>query len=249
MSKHSSYSSEFKMKVLEEVEERKEEKFYKTAIAKKYGIAPSTLTGFLKTQTKIAEDFAKNKTRKRAREPGLPEVDKAVLVWFSNSRDNNIKIDGLMLKTKAEEVAKKLGNTEFKASEGWLTNWKRRNEITFKTECGESGSVDPKSAADWMLSLDPILREYDPRNIFNADETGLFFKCEPQNTFAFKSDPCFGGKRSKERVSILVGANMVRCSKSFFWLFFSWKIFLGWHRETPLADDWEVGESFLFSTY
>lgn len=192
------------MQVLEELNARKGEKFFKTAIAKKYGIAPSTLTGFIKDEAKIAEEFSRNKSRKRAREPGLPEVDKALLIWFTSSRDNKIKVDGLMLKSKAEEFAKKLGNDEFKASDGWLTNWKRRNEVTFKTECGESGSVDPESAAQWMLSLDPILKEYEARDIFNADETGLLFKCDPKSTFAFKNDPCFGGKRSKEIVSILV---------------------------------------------
>lgn len=210
--KQKSYSLEFKMKVLREVEERKNEKNSKTAIAKKHGIPNSTLSTFLKNENKTAAEFAKahDTSRKRAREPGFPELDEAVLNWFTDARSNNIKIDGLMITAKAENFAKKLGIPEFKASDGWLSNWKKRNEVTFKTECGESGSVDVESAAQWMLSLDPLLREYENRNIFNADETGLFFKCDPTKTLAFKSDPCFGGKRSKERVSILVGANMVR---------------------------------------
>lgn len=219
MSKQKSYSNEFKMKVLEEMHERQEEKFYKTSIAKKYGIPLNTLTGFIKNETKIAEDFAKNKSSKRAREPGLPDVDKAVLRWFEDTRNNKIQVDGLMVKAKAEEFARKLGNTTFKASDGWPTNWKKRNEVLCKTECGESGSVNPESAAQWMLSLDPILQEYDASQIFNADETGLYYKCEPQTTLAFKNDPCFGGKRSKDRLSILVGANMVRLQFSFFFFF------------------------------
>jgi len=59
-----------------------------------------------------------------------------------------------------------------------------------------------------MNSLDSILKKYNSRDIFNADETGLFYKCLPSKTYKFKGDPCFGGKSSKEHVTVLVGANM-----------------------------------------
>lgn len=76
-------------KVLPEVHERREEKFYKTAIAKKYNIATSTLTGFISNEIKIGEEFAKNKNRKRARDPGLLQVDEVVLMWFSDAWNNH----------------------------------------------------------------------------------------------------------------------------------------------------------------
>ncbi|KAL7295851.1 hypothetical protein TKK_0010896 [Trichogramma kaykai] len=65
-----------------------------------------------------------------------------------------------------------------------------------------------ESVAAWMTSLDPILKEYEPRNIFNADETGLFYKCLPSKTYDFKGQPCFDGRHRKERVLILMDANM-----------------------------------------
>nr|XP_042909311.1 tigger transposable element-derived protein 6-like [Parasteatoda tepidariorum] len=40
------------------------------------------------------------------------------------------------------------------------------------------------------------------------DECGLFFNLLPDKTFAFKGEPCHGGKNSKERLTILVGASM-----------------------------------------
>lgn len=48
----------------------------------------------------------------------------------------------------------------------------------------------------------------DAKDIFNVDETGLFFKCTPDKTFAFKGEKCSAGKHSKERITVLVGANM-----------------------------------------
>lgn len=209
--KYKSLSIAAKMQILQEVEENAAVKGSKLLIAKKYGISPSTLSTFIKNKDQIAENFVgtTSPSAKWARKPGIPEVDEAVSIWFSDARSHSIKFDGLMIRTKAEEFAKMLGKTDFKASDGWLANWKKRNNVSYKNEHGESGSVNFENAAQWMLSLDPILKEYDQRNIFNADETGLFFKCEPKSTFAYKDDPCFGGKRSKERISVLVGANMV----------------------------------------
>ncbi|GBO04384.1 Tigger transposable element-derived protein 4 [Araneus ventricosus] len=53
-----------------------------------------------------------------------------------------------------------------------------------------------------------IIRNYDEKDIFNADETGLFHKLIPNQTFKFKGEKCVGGKLSKVRITILVCANM-----------------------------------------
>ena len=34
-------------------------------------------------------------------------------------------------------------------------------------------------------------------NIYNADETGLFWHLTPQKSLVFKNKKCFGGKKSK----------------------------------------------------
>lgn len=53
-----------------------------------------------------------------------------------------------------------------------------------------------------------LIEGYEPKDIFNIDETGLFFKCMPNKTLTFKGEKCSGRKNSKERVTVLVGANM-----------------------------------------
>ncbi|GBN19115.1 hypothetical protein AVEN_40483-1 [Araneus ventricosus] len=59
-----------------------------------------------------------------------------------------------------------------------------------------------------MQKIPEILQEFSPQNIFNADETGLFFKCLPIKTLAFKGDKCFRGEKSKQRITVLLYANM-----------------------------------------
>ncbi|GFX61294.1 tigger transposable element-derived protein 6 [Trichonephila clavipes] len=54
-------------------------------------------------------------------------------------RGQNIPMGGSLLKEKAKAFAKELG-IEFSASEGWLTNFKKRNGIVFKKIAGMDGS-------------------------------------------------------------------------------------------------------------
>ena len=48
---------------------------------------------------------------------------------------------------------------------------------------------------------------YEPRDIYNADETGLFFNVFPDRTLAYKGESCHGGKISKDRLTVLLRVN------------------------------------------
>ncbi|GBN68192.1 Tigger transposable element-derived protein 4 [Araneus ventricosus] len=78
-----------------------------------------------------------------------------------------------------------------------------------KVKSGESKDVDDNDSENWKTETpSKILKDYKPENIFNADETALFFQCLPQKTLTFKKEKCFGGKQSKERLTVMLGANM-----------------------------------------
>ena len=138
------------------------------------------------------------------------DVEHALIKWFKTVRDRNLPVSGPMLTTKAEEFATRLDHPDFKCSNGWLDRFKERHNITFKKICGEAKSVDTNSPAmhDWEDKLKSLLAEFSPDNIFNADETGLFYKLLPERTLEFKGVDCSGGKRSKERLTVLVCSNM-----------------------------------------
>lgn len=53
-----------------------------------------------------------------------------------------------------------------------------------------------------------ILETYADRDIYDADETGLFFQLLPAKTLAAKMDKCVGGKNIKNRITVLLCANM-----------------------------------------
>uniref|UniRef100_A0A8C4XHT4 HTH CENPB-type domain-containing protein n=1 Tax=Erpetoichthys calabaricus TaxID=27687 RepID=A0A8C4XHT4_ERPCA len=182
----------------------------KVEIAKQSGILTSTLSTFLKEKEKILKLYSEKSCghQKRMRECEYPVIEQCVLKWFVQARDRNVPIDGKLLQVKAEDFAKELSHSEFKASNGWLDKFKKRHGIVFNRLCGESAQVPEEDCSHWIQKLPEIVQDYSPDDIFNADETGLFFKCTPDKTMTFKGEPCHGRKKSKEHVTLLLGANM-----------------------------------------
>ena len=181
----------------------------KTEIAKMFNIPKNTLTGWVKKADTIKEGYAKFGPKRRVMRIGqFDDQETALLKWFSAMRDSNIPLFGPLLLQKAKDFAQQLRITTFKQSTGWIDRFKER--ITYKAVCGKAKSVDTRSTemTDWTGRLSNILRAYSTSDIYNADETGLFFKLMPDKTLEFKSVQCQGGKRSKERLTVMVCANM-----------------------------------------
>jgi len=74
--------------------------------------------------------------------------------------------------------------------------------------CGEANDVDMQTVADWKGKIEDLVAGYEPRNVYNGDETGLFFRVLPSKTLTVRGDKCTGGKLSKERRTLFICANM-----------------------------------------
>ncbi|XP_063598706.1 tigger transposable element-derived protein 6-like [Penaeus indicus] len=80
--------------------------------------------------------------------------------------------------------------------------------ISLKTIGGESKSVTPHMTSSWNeTTLPTILSNYKLKDIFNADEFGLFYQCLPDKTYHFKGEKCSGGKKSKVRFTGMAAAS------------------------------------------
>lgn len=116
---------EDKFKLIKEVEAGS----LKKDVASKFGVPPSTVSTILKNKQSIIAAFeggTASGSRKRLKKPTYENVDKAVLDWFKSARSQSLPISGGLIKEKPLEFSKKLGQENFKASTGWLDNWKRR---------------------------------------------------------------------------------------------------------------------------
>ncbi|KAH8040253.1 hypothetical protein HPB51_009801 [Rhipicephalus microplus] len=113
----------------------------KTEVALKYGITKSTLTTILKAKDKLqnnASRFAPD--RKRLREAAYPDLENAVLLRLKRARSSNLPINGPILREKAEELSLRLGIEDFKCSDGWISRFKERHGLSFKTTEGDDES-------------------------------------------------------------------------------------------------------------
>ena len=97
-------------------------------------------------------------------------------------------------------MGKKLEVTDLSYSRGWLSNFKKRRGISLHQRHGESASADTEAAANGQIKLRKILKDYSLNDVFNFDETGLFYRLEPNG-------PVKRTKKYKDRVSIGLCAN------------------------------------------
>jgi hypothetical protein len=148
-------------------------------------------------------------TRKRKRTGKDADVEEALKQWFTNVRSKDARVDGPLLMAKAEDLAKRMGKENFSATNGWFYRWQKRENITYKKTCGEQGEADYCGAESWLREVWPsLIAEYTPQDVYNADETGLYFRALPEHTYAFKHEKASGVKICKERITVLCCANM-----------------------------------------
>ena len=72
------------------------------------------------------------------------------------------------------------------ASNGWLESFKARHNIRFAALSGEAADVDPTVVDDWEKRLETILEGYELEDIYNADETGVFFRALPTKSLVVR---------------------------------------------------------------
>lgn len=59
-------------------------------------------------------------TQKKKRESKDGDVDKALTQWFTLATSRSVQVLGPILKAKSEDLVRKHGNDEFKATVGYL---------------------------------------------------------------------------------------------------------------------------------
>jgi len=73
--------------------------------------------------------------------------------------------------------------------------------------------VDPIPVDEWKRRLPSIIDKYDPNDVYNADETRLFFQALRDRSLVMDKETCTGGKRSKETFTVLLCTNMTCADK------------------------------------
>ena len=69
--------------------------------------------------------------------------------------------------------------------------------------CEEADEVSTTIIQAWIEQLPELCQDYEPWNILNLDELGLFFKALPEKGLAEKTKKSKGGKKSKQRMIVM----------------------------------------------
>lgn len=184
-----------------------------TALSKKYKVAKSTICAIKNKKNKILKIVNELQRPEKLKKCTLkksenPEMEKLLYKWFLKQRERNLPITSDMLKQMALELHKKLtiGSKSFNASDGWLQKFKWRYGARILKISGEKLSSQPDLVEPFTNELKETIKELDlsDHQIYNADETGLYWKLLPDKTYvALHEKTAPGLKISKQRVTFL----------------------------------------------
>ncbi|RWR99058.1 pogo transposable element with KRAB domain-like protein, partial [Dinothrombium tinctorium] len=113
--------------------------------------------------------------------PKHPILEKQLKTWFEDQRRNGLSVGYNDLTSKAREIFQKTKErSEFKASNGWLERFLKRNNISMR-QATSIGQKIPANASELARSFLKFINDYKEKNstndiIFaNMDEVPIWF--------------------------------------------------------------------------
>ncbi|XP_061756781.1 tigger transposable element-derived protein 1-like [Nerophis ophidion] len=208
-------------------------------LAAQYKMAKSTISTILKRKEAIkAADVAKGvKILTSKRHVKMEEVEKILLEWVTERQLKGEKVSEPIICEKARQLYGDLirdspGDSadDFKASRGWFEKFKKRSGIRYVVRKRETVRADKQGAKKFVEEFQRFAESegFLPQQVFNCDETGLFWKKMPKKTYITREEKSLPGhKPMKDRLTLLLCANASGDCKV--------KPLLVYHSETPRA--------------
>lgn len=173
----------------------------------------STISRTLKRVTDLTVRSRKSIERRTRDKKGRNHVLETQLFhWIVDQQNNRRNINGPLLRTQARKL-QDMANERLPAeqrfsmtfSDGWLSNFNRRWGLRVFRSYGEGGDADLEAVRNELPLIKEKVRQYQPKDIFNCDESGLFYKMAPDKTIAQHRLP--GRKKQKDRITFMPCCN------------------------------------------
>lgn len=199
-----------------EVIKRLERGERRASVMAEFNVSSSTLYDIKKQKDSLMQFYtsATEKTmgkRKTIRKPKMDELDKVLYEWFKIKRAAGKPVTGPVLVAKGKLFAEEMGLEDMCGfSQGWLQKFKKRHSIRKLDVAGETQSSDRDAADAFTASWESLVEEHhlSPHQVYNADETALYYRCLPTSTLASEEESGVKGyKKNKDRLTVLLCAN------------------------------------------
>jgi hypothetical protein len=142
------------------------------------------VSAWVKDEKKWREAYAQSggsqKSAKRARQTQHPEVTEMMDLWVLKALGDGIMLTGEVLRQKWTTFANMVcipDDERLHLSNGWLASYKARHNLKQMTRHGEAGSAENEVVERERERIQDLIKKkgYTWNNIFNMDETGLFY--------------------------------------------------------------------------
>ena len=169
----------------------------------------ATISNIVNNKRSLSETLDEKTSKiKRKRVVKCPELDNILAEWVLQRQHNRVILTWQLIQRKAEDFADQLHLSDEKRpnfSDGWLEKFLDRHGLKTIILSGESGSADVKAIEIALPELQSAIKQYSPKDVFNMDETGLFYCLTPDRTIATRQ--LEGMKKDKTRISIALCCN------------------------------------------
>jgi hypothetical protein len=185
-------------------------------IACKFSLDKTTVSKLFKQRGQWEAIISKTTqplSRTRIHFPPFYVIELALLLWFRETQTTNpsFLIDDAILLNQAQTLADlhQLPPLGTSITPDWLGKWKRRNNIVFAPIQGESASSDLLAGDMWLeTGFADICARYRAEDIWNCDETGLYWRRLPHFALTERGKKLKGIKLSKDRITVLLCCSM-----------------------------------------
>ncbi|GFV25470.1 tigger transposable element-derived protein 1 [Trichonephila clavipes] len=182
-----------------------------TAIGKHFNLGEYTVRAIKKNGAAIRKSIISDirlstKFASYTRDVLLERTERAIAIWIEEQVQRRIHVSGYLIQEKALQFYKSMKQSEpststsqagkeFSASKGWLTGFLKRNALHNIKITGErrerereSATADEGAAKIFPEELAKIIEDgdYSADQVFNADETGHYWKKLPNRTYIAK---------------------------------------------------------------
>lgn len=153
---------------------------------------------------------SKGKRYERLQRPQWPVLEAALFEWHMTLQAAAVPINSELIRATAKALWIRLPEyrdqpiPEF--SNNFIHRYKKRHGIQKYKQHGEAASAEITEDTERdMNTIREKLLEYREQDIYNMDETGLFWKALPDTTLATEQQA--GKKKEKARISIALCCN------------------------------------------